>query len=112
MRDVGIAQPKVGRVKRQLPSVGQALVEGPELARPSGRQGACSDHRQAIRVHRHLGRGARGFGGAVGAVIVGQHDLEPAGVILGQQRRHGPADHRCLVARRHERHHGGPDVRR
>jgi hypothetical protein len=85
MLDVGVAQPEVCRLGRDCIRVRQALAERPDLARPSGRQRPRRNDAEALRLSRDLRRVGGSLGGAVRAVIVGDHDVEPARVVLREQ---------------------------
>ena len=59
-------------------------------------------------VSRLVIQRARQIAGAVIALVVHQHDVEIARIILGQQAGDAVLDHIGFVARRHHRHHRRP----
>ncbi len=107
--DVGVGEPEVlGRI---LLGVQRALVHGPQLAGPAGRQGLAGQHLQAFDAAEPLGLGEGDGGGAVRGGVVDQDHAQVARIVLGQERTDRTGDHIGLVARRHHGDHGGPGRR-
>ena len=78
--DVGIHEQEIFRL-RCRPSL-DSLLKGPELARPTWRQGVCHDHAQSLFRSQVSSHPTRDLGSAVGAGIVHQPNVEPATVVL------------------------------
>ena len=83
MHDVGVGEQQIIRRLRQRRRLLDALLHGPELAGPPGRQGSAG-HDIGAALLRSL-RGAGHSGGAVAAVVIDQDDRPTARIVLLQK---------------------------
>ena len=105
VHDIGVGQQQIIRRLLRGHRGIDALLQRPQLPGPSRRQAAAAHH-----VQPRLGiRGIAGnLGGAIGTVVVDQHDRPSTGIILPKQRTDAVTDAVGLVARRHHRRHARP----
>ena len=101
MHDIGIGEQHVFGL--ETPGGANALRGRPQLAGPARGHRAGADHLEDLG----RSRGARGGGGAIGAVVVHQQHVELTGIPLPGERANGARDQRRLVARRNHGHHRG-----
>jgi hypothetical protein len=89
-----------------------ALGHGPHLAGPVRRRLAAL-HDQQLAASGHADRQRAGDpGGAVGALVIDQHDQQLARVVLGEQAGQRLGQDRRLVTGWHDHGHGWPLARR
>lgn len=108
MVDVGVGEQQEFGGKTKRVDCIDALRLRPDLARPSRRQRLARQHGQAVFEAEIAGRSERDGGRAIGAVIVDDHDVERARIVLLQQRADRAADHVGFIAGGHDRDERGP----
>ena len=101
MLDVGVGQQQVIGLQRSRRL--DAAPHGPQLAGPAGRHRACRNDGQPVAGTAGGRSRARRLGGAVGAVVVDEHDIEATTMILPQQRGDRAANEGIFVAGRNDR---------
>src|SRR5215510_12919445 len=108
MHDIGVGQQHVGSWRRLAERQREALLLGPGLAHPSGREGLSVYDRQPIGSTAHLCSTQRDRSGTITALVIDQNDRERAGVVLVEQRTDTFCNAVSLVASGDDRSHHRP----
>ena len=105
VRDIGIGEPEIGW-RMIVGCVRDTLVHRPQFSRPAGRPGGTAEHDQAIRMTQR----ARDCARPIIALVVHQHDMKGAGIILCQQAGQRGRNHIGFVAGRNDGRDGRPGI--
>src|SRR5262249_44582333 len=108
VHDIGVGQQHVGWWRRLAERQREALLLGPGLAHPSGRESLSVYDRQPIGSTAHLRSARRDRSGAIAALVVDQNNRERAGVVLIEQRADTFRNAIGLVASRDDRNDRRP----